>query len=141
MLFSSDKKINIQTCRKPETPKFDPSLEEPAGLEALQNIAELSKANEKKFQVQTDEIEIGEDFLDEKLKKAREQRLEEEQRINRLLNLNIEDIDFNSDLNVKLSEKEVLQYLSACDIKQESTNVLVHLVEKLKVRRARRYNI
>ncbi len=130
----------MHVCKKPETPRPDHSLEEPAGLEALQNIAVIAKENEMKLQLKPGGIEIGDDFLDEKMRKAREQRLEEEQRINRLLNLNLEDFDFTADLNVKLSEKEVLQYLNTCNIQQESTNVLVHLVQKLKTRRTRRYN-
>lgn len=141
MVLNNDNKTAMHVCKRPETPRPDPSLEEPEGLEALQNIAVLAKENEMKLQYQPGGIEIGDDFLNEKLRRAREQRLEEEQRINRLLNLNLEDIDFTADLNVKLSEKEVLQYLSTCNIQQESTNVLVHLVQKLKTRRTRRYNI
>ena len=140
MVLNNDNKTAMQVCKKPETPRPDPNLEEPAGLEALQTIAVISKENEMKLQYQPEGIEIADDFLNEKLRKAREQRLEEEQRINRLLNLNLEDLDFTADLNVKLSEKEVLQYLSTCNIQHESTNVLVHLVQKLKTRRTRRYN-
>lgn len=141
MVLNNDNKTTMHVCKKPETPRPDPNLEEPEGLEALQNIAVISKENEMKLQYQPGGVEIADDFLNEKLRKAREQRLEEEQRINRLLNLNLEEIDFTADLNVKLSEKEVLQYLSTCNIQQESTNVLVHLVQKLKTRRTRRYNI
>jgi len=140
MVLNNDNKTAMHACKKPETPRPDLSLEEPAGLEALQNIAVIAKENEMKLQLHPGGIEIKDDFLNEKMRKAREQRLEEEQRINRLLNLNLEDFDFTANLNVKLSEKEVLQYLNTCNIQQESTNVLVHLVQKLKTRRARRYN-
>lgn len=72
--------------------------------------------------------------IEEKLKKTRELKIEQEERIERVLKTRLEEVDFEGE-RVDLTDEDIMRYLGSSNLQTESTPVLMALVEKLKERR------
>lgn len=131
MVFSKHSQIIPEDI--PEISESE-STPEPDGFDQLKNIASKNSKNLSDFYT---EIEIGDNFADERFKIARKLRLEEDALISRLINLNPDEIDPDVKIDFDLSEEEVLKFLNNENLESQPTDLLLKLAERLKNRRER----
>mgnify|MGYP000214415280 FL=1 len=105
-----------------------------SGLESFQDkrqseVSSISKMNKEEEEPQIDpELEL-------KLKVARQYRIENEERIDRILQNRLEEIDFEGE-KVELTEEDFAKYLKDPEIHEQPTSILIALVDRLKQKRS-----
>lgn len=124
----------VELTRKKEVPK--------TGLEALAELILQGKADEEAWgslPPAEDKTNLGLDSeLESKLLEARRKQLEHEERINRLIGLQLEDLKIEPHSLVGIPDADVYKFMENSDLKQLPTGMLMAFARKLKERRRRK---
>jgi hypothetical protein len=124
----------VQLTRKKEVPK--------TGLEALTELILQGKTEEEAWGTLppvVDKTSLGLDSeLESKLLEARRKQLEQEERINRLIGLQLEDLKIEPHSLVGIPDADVYKFVENSDLRQLPTGMLMAFARKLKERRRRK---